>query len=151
MYQNNYAIVPRKGFGSLLFGTTIDDTVSKLGEAKEIEQIDDEDIINTIILHYWDQSTTLFFEGSAKPVLACFETDCQEATLFGTKVFELGQDEIIELMSKNDYADYEIEMEEGEKRLSFDEGLIDFFFQDALLIAVNWGVLVTSEGEIDDF
>jgi hypothetical protein len=151
MYQNNYTIVPRKGFGGLLFGSTIDDTVIKLGEAQEIEQIDDEDIVNTVILHYWDQSTSLFFEGSAKPVLSCIETDCQEATLFGSKVFELGLDEIIELMRKNGDADYETEMEEGEKRLSFEEGLIDFFFKDATLIAVNWGVMVTTEGEIDDF
>jgi hypothetical protein len=83
--------------------------------------------------------------------LSCIETDCQEATLFGSKVFELGLDEIIELMRKNGYADYETEMEEGEKRLSFEEGLIDFFFKDATLIAVNWGVMVTTEGEIDDF
>jgi hypothetical protein len=151
MYQHNYTIVPRKGFGSLLFGTTIDDTVSKLGEAQEIEQIDDEDIVNTVILHYWDQSTSLFFEGSAKPVLSCIETDCQEAVLFGSKVFELGQYDIINLMDNNGYTEYETDMEEGERRLSFEEGLIDFFFQDALLIAVNWGVMVTNEGEIDDF
>jgi len=34
--------------------------------------------------------------------------------------------------------------------LSFEDGLIDFFFEDGELIAVNWGILVNDKGEIED-
>ncbi len=151
MNNINFTIIPRKGFGDLVFGLTIEQALKLVGEAQEMEQIDDDEIVNTIILHYWDKATSLFFEGSAKPVLSCVETDNEDATLFGAKVFELDQNEIIDLMKKHGYKTYETEMEEGEKRLSFEEGLIDFFFKDARLIAINWGVMVTDEGEIDDF
>ncbi len=143
-------VQPRLGFGELKFGQSIEETVKFLGESQEIDQIEDEELFNTIIMHYWDIGTSIFFEGIDKPVLSCFETDNQDALLFGEKVFHLSEDSIVNLMKTNGYKSIEIEVEEGEKRVSFEDGLIDFFFVSNKLIAVNWGVFVNNEGEIEE-
>jgi hypothetical protein len=151
MKDIDFVIKPRQGFGDINFGQTIDETVKKLGEAQEIEQIDDEDVVNTIIMHYWDMGTSIFFEGTNKAVISCFETDNPESSLFDMKVFTMVESDIASLMKSNGYIEMEREMEEGETRLSFEDGLIDFFFIDGRLIAVNWGVMVNEDGEIEDF
>jgi hypothetical protein len=140
-----------KGYGALKFGQTINDVVSLLGDAEEIDEIDEDDMMNTVILHYWDLGISVFFEGIEKSVVSCIETDDMDSLIFGVKVFDLDKDQLIALMKKNGYKEYEIELEEGENRLSFEEGLIDFFYAGGELIAVSWGVLINEKGEIEQF
>ncbi|NOU46636.1 MAG: hypothetical protein HOO86_06200 [Bacteroidales bacterium] len=142
-------IDPLKGYGSLKFGQTIQEVVALLGDAEEIDEIDEDDMMNTVILHYWELGISVFFEGIEKSVVSCIETDNMDAELFGVKVFDIGKEEAIELMKANGFTDYELELEEGENRLSFEEGLIDFFYADDELIAVSWGVLINENGEIE--
>ena len=144
-------IDPLKGYGSLKFGQTIQEVVALLGDAEEIDEIDEDDMMNTVILHYWELGISVFFEGIEKSVVSCIETDNMDAELFGVKVFDIGKDETIDLMKANGFTDYELELEEGENRLSFEEGLIDFFYADDELIAVSWGVLINENGEIEQF
>jgi hypothetical protein len=145
-------IKPKIGFGELEFGDTTEKLTSFLGEAEEIEDIEDEDDFNTVILNYWSKGITVFFEGVEKSVIACFEIDNQEATLFGKRIFDLDEKEVIELMKENGFTEIDTEIEEeGEKRLSFDQALIDFFFEDDILAAINWGVLINDQGEIEEF
>ncbi len=145
-------IKPKIGFGELEFGDTTEKLTSYLGEAEEIEDIEDDDDFNTVILNYWSKGITVFFEGVEKSVISCFEIDNPEASLFGKKIFELNEKEVIELMKKNGFTEIETEIEEeGEKRLSFDQALIDFFFEEEVLAAINWGVLINDQGEIEDF
>jgi hypothetical protein len=56
---------------------------------------------------------------------------------------------MIKHMKKNGFKVYETDREEGESRLTFDDGLIDFFYVDDTLSTVNWGVLINSLGEIE--
>jgi hypothetical protein len=144
-------IKPKKGFGELNFGITTKKLVSLLGEAEEMESIEDDGEFNTTILNYWDLGVSVFFEGITKSVLSCFETDIPEATLFGKKVFDMDENQIISLMEEHGYEVAEIEEENDERRVSYDDALIDFFFQDKELAAVNWGVLVNEAGEIEEF
>jgi len=144
-------IVPLKGYSALTFGQTIDDVVRLLGEAEEIDEINEDEILNTVILHYWDRGFSVFFEGVEKSVVSCIETDNMDSTLFDMKVFDVDKNKIIELMKKNGFTDYEIEMEEGENRLSFEDGLIDFFYAGNELIAISWGVLINEKSEIEQF
>ncbi|MCF8229499.1 MAG: hypothetical protein K9G58_07735 [Bacteroidales bacterium] len=145
-------IKPKEGLGELKFGESSEKLISMLGEAEEMEDIEDEDEFNTVILNYWDKGISAFFEGKENSVLSCFEVDNPETILFGQKVFELSENEIIELMKENGYSDIDTDVEEnGEKRLSFEDGMIDFFFDDDSLLAVNWGVLVNDQGEIEHY
>jgi hypothetical protein len=142
-------IKPLTGYGELYFGQTIDDTVQVLGTAEEIDEMDGEDGMNTVILHYWSIGMSVFFEGVERSVISCFETDNTESVLFGNKIFEQDQKSILRIMKDNGFSNVEKEMEEGETRLTFEEGLIDFFFLKEELVAVSWGVLVNSRGEVE--
>ena len=144
-------IKPKVGFGELAFGDTTEKITSVLGEAEEIESIEDDDVFNTTILNYWEKGVSVFFEGTQKSVVACFETDNPDSEMFGKRVFEMSEEEIIGLMVTKGYEVAETEFEEtGEKRVSYDDAMIDFFFEEEELIAVNWGVLVNENGEIEE-
>lgn len=151
MNQISLEIRPLEGFGELNFGLTIDETVKRLGEAQDIEQIDEEEVVDTLILHYHDLKTIVFFEGANKSVLSCIETSNADTKLFGEAVFSLGEKQLIRLMKENGYTDYDLEPEEDEDCLSYEDGLIDFYFKNEKLIAINWGVMVSDEGEIIEF
>ena len=84
-------IKPKEGFGELKFGETSKDVIRILGEPDEMETIQDDDAFNTTILNYWDTGVSAFFEGTGKSVLSCFETDIEDSTLFGKKVFEMNE------------------------------------------------------------
>ena len=117
-----------------------------------MEDIQEEDF-NTVIMNYWEKGFSVFIEGTGaeRSIVSCFETDNGNATLFGTKVFGMKESEIIDLMKANGYNEIDTEAEDnGEYRLSFEDGLIDFFFEDKELIAINWGVLVNEQGEIEE-
>lgn len=148
MSSISYVIKPLEGCGDLHFGQSIEDITALLGEAEEIDHLDTDDDMTTVVLHFWEKEISVFFEGAERTVLSCFETDNQEAELFGKKVFELSKDELISLMGENGYANLEIEEEEGEIRITFEDALIDFFYDGEELLAVNWGVFVDESGNI---
>ncbi|HMM12679.1 MAG TPA: hypothetical protein PKE03_11355 [Bacteroidales bacterium] len=152
MQQEAIIIEPLKGCSGIPFGLPVEELVSRMGEPEEIDHLDTDDQMNTIVLHYWELGLSIFFEGTSRPVISCFETDDMETLLFGEKVFSLTRNEIIALMKTNGYDAYELEEEEGELRLSFEDALIDFFYDGEELLAVNWGVYVDEAGEIiNDF
>ena len=145
-------IKPKEGFGDLKFGELSQHIIDLLGEPEEVENIQDDDEFNTTILNYWDIGISAFFEGIGKSVLSCIETDMEDATLFGKKVFELSEQQVIDLMNEHGYEVAEAEDQpDGERRISYDDALIDFFFFEGQLVAVNWGVLVNEQGEIEEF
>ncbi|MCD4772118.1 MAG: hypothetical protein K8R41_01895 [Bacteroidales bacterium] len=144
-------IKPKIGFGELNFGETSENIITYLGEAEEMEDIEDDDEFNTVILNYSNQGILAFFEGVEKSVLSCIETENENVSLFGKMIFEMNEAEITELMKENGFNEIETGVDEdGEKRLSFDDAMTDFFFIDDELVAVNWGVLINDQGEIEE-
>ncbi len=144
-------IKPKIGFGEIEFGEYLDNIVSLLGEAEEIDTIEEDEEMNMLILHYWELGFSVIFEGGAKQIVSGFETDHPEATMFEKKVIGMSEQDIINLMQDNGLGDYDTEMEEVDKRISFDDEMLDFYFRDDKLVYVNWGVYVNEEGEIEDF
>lgn len=140
-------IKPKIGLGDLKFGETSDKIISCFGKADELENIEDDEEFNTVILNYSEQGILAFFEGIEKSVLSCFETENEDVTLFGKKIFSMNEDAITKLMNEKGFNEIEKGIDaDGEKRLSFDDGMIDFFFDEKELVAVNWGVLVNDKG-----
>lgn len=148
--MENYVIEPLKGFGELPFGMPLDDAVKLLGMPDFYEELNDmEETGNRSIYYQYDTlETSIYFEGITKSVVACFETENTDAILFGTKVFDLNPAEVIELMRENGFTELEEEDEDGEHRVSFEDALIDFFFEGNEMTAVSWGVLVDDQGNI---
>lgn len=148
--MKNLEIMPLKGYGDLAFGVSIEDVKSLLGGPdiyEEMDNLDDTDN-STIFCQYSQLNFNVYFEGVAKSVVACFDTENVDSTLYGQRVFDLGPDEVVALMKSNGYGDVDREEEEGELRISYDELMIDFFFVDDELVGVSWGVLVDEQGEI---
>ena len=148
--MKNYVIEPLKGFGEIPFGMSLDDAVKLLGTPNYYEELSDmEETGNrSIYYEYEDMATNIYFEGITKSVAACFETENDKSELFGTKVFDLNRSQVIELMRENGFSELEEEDEDGEHRISFEDGLIDFFYDGDKMTAVSWGVLVDDQGNI---
>ena len=148
--MKDFTIMPLKGYGEIPFGMTLDETVKLLNMPNYYEELGDmEETGNrSIYYEYEDIQTNIYFEGVTKSVVACFETENEEATLFGENVFDLNKEAIINLMKANGFKELEEETEDDELRVSFEDGMIDFFFEDDMLMAVSWGVLVDEQGDI---
>ena len=148
--MENFAIEPLKGYGEIPFGMTLDEAVKMLGMPNFYEELNDmEETENrSIYYEYDDLQTNIYFEGITKSVVACFETENENATLYGKKIFDLDQNAVIDTMKAQGYNELEQETEDGELRISFEDALIDFFFDEEGLTAVSWGVLVDDQGNI---
>ena len=144
-------IKPKEGFGEIKFGEYLDNIVMLLGEAEEIDTIEEDEEMNMLILHYWELGFSIIFEGTTKQIVSGFETDHSDATMFGNKIIGMSENDIIALMNDNGISEFETEQEEIDKRISFDEEMLDFYFRDDKMVYVNWGVYVNEEGEIEDF
>lgn len=148
--MEKFIIEPLKGFGEIPFGMSLDDAVKILGNPNFYEELSDmEETGNrSIYYEYDDLETNIYFEGVTKSVAACFESENEDAVLYGTKVMDLSRAEVIELMRENGFKELEEEDEDGEHRISFEDAMIDFFFDGDKMTAVSWGVLVDDQGNI---
>lgn len=143
MSKTNYVIQLKKGLNDVPFGATAEETHKYFGDPTEIEVLekDLEEDPDTELWYYDDQSFSLFFEGDPDLVLTSIEINNQETTLFGKKIFGMSEDQIIELMKDNGFSEMYTEDEEwGEKLLSFEDALIDFYFEENKLVTVNWSI-----------
>jgi len=144
-------VVPKIGFGEIHFGDTSEKVITFLGQPEDVENIEDDEGLNTVVLYYYEQGITIFFEGKGKSVVACIEIENPDAVMFGETIFDMTEEDIIALMKKKGYEVAEMEIEiSGEKRVSYDDAMIDFFFNEGDLVFVNWGVLVNEKGEIEE-
>ena len=148
--MKDFTIMPLKGYGEIPFGMTLDEAVKLLNMPDFYEELNDmEETGNRSIYYEYDGiQTNIYFEGITKSVVACFETENEAATLYGKKVFDLKRDEIIKLMKDNGFKDLDEGEEDGELRVSFEDALVDFFFDGDVMTAVSWGVLVDEQGDI---
>ena len=148
--MEKYIIEPLKGFGEIPFGMTLDEAVKVLGNPTFYEELGDmEETGNrSIYYEYEELETNIYFEGITKSVAACFETENADSVLFGKKVFDMNRADIIQLMKDNGYKEIEEEDEDGEHRVSFEDALMDFFFDGDQMTAISWGVLVDDQGNI---
>lgn len=148
--MKDFTIKPLKGYGEIPFGMTLDDAVKLLNMPDFYEELSDmEETGNRSIFYEYDSlQTNIYFEGITKSVVACFETENEAASLYGQKVFGLKKDEVVRLMKANGFNDLTEEDEDGELRVSFEDAMVDFFFEGDGMTAVSWGVLVDDQGNI---
>jgi hypothetical protein len=149
MKKNEMEIKIKVGFGDIKFGMSPEEIFSILGEPQEVENLEIDDDNTTIITHYFDKEFSLFFANSRKPHLECIESSNRNTSVFGKQIFLLNECEIIELFKSNGFDNIETETEVwGEKRLTFEDAMIDFYFDEKQLSVISWGVLINENGEI---
>lgn len=128
----------KQGIGDIKFDMPVEEVVSIMGKPDDVETIENALDETTTILRYTDM-LTLFFEGDS-PTLSCIDIAEEEATLFGKKVFDMGEKEIVKLMVDNHYFEQDVDNEDwGERRVTFNEGNIDFYFDKDELLSVIIG------------
>jgi hypothetical protein len=153
MKKLTFNIEPLEGFGELKFGMAPAAVTGLLGnpDEEEILETDDDEETNTLIMHFDEQDISLFFEGDENErYLVNIETGNSEAKLFETDVFKLSEEEIIELMKSKGFEDMDVEDAEDEefpddRRISFDDVMMDFFFENGELASVSWGNFLDDE------
>ncbi|MFP4469115.1 MAG: hypothetical protein ACLFPE_00435 [Bacteroidales bacterium] len=155
MKELTLEIKPLEGLGELEFGMTPEEVFEYLGKPDEDETFEDDEMGDTQVYHFWERSVSAFFENTEEPGLSNLETDNPDVTLFGKHIFAMKEADIIKLMKDNGYEDIDTEMMEdedleNEKRVSFDDAFIDFFFEDEVLTAVSWGTFFDIDEEDED-
>ena len=129
----------KQGIGEIRFKMPVEEVVSLLGTADEVENIENAADEPTTILRYNDLGMTLFFEGE-NPVLACIDTYNEDCELLGAPVFDLDEKALVQLMVRNGYSEEDVDDEDwGERRVSFPEGNVDFFFDEGELASITFG------------
>lgn len=145
--ENLFDIKPGEGIGEFRFGTDINTITKVLGEPDETEILNDEEF-ETKIISYWEKGLTFFFEGENHTIFTCVEADNEELSLFGQSVIGSDLNTIVNLMEKNGYKETEIEEEEwGEKRLTYEDLALDFYFEEEELVSISWAILDDIEDE----
>lgn len=135
----NLTINIKQGLGDVQFNMPVEEVVALLGNADEVENIDNAADEPTTVLRYNNHGITLFFEGE-NPVLACIDVSNEECTLFDKRIFDMNERQLVELMVANKYLEQDVDEEEwGERRVSFPEGNIDFFFDEGELVSIIIG------------
>lgn len=135
----NFEIKIKEGIGDIRFQMPVEEVVAMLDTADEVENIDNAADEPTTVLHYNEIGLTLFCEGE-NPQLACIDIDNEECTLFGKKVFDMDERDIVKLMVANKYTEQDADEEDwGERRISFPEGNIDFYFDNGELVSIILG------------
>lgn len=129
----------KQGIGDLHFKMPVEDVVTLMGKADEVENIDNAADEPTTVLHYNELGLTLFFEGE-NPELACIDVSNEDCKLFGKEIFEMDERQIVDMMVQNGYAEQDVDEEDwGERRVSFPEGNIDFYMDEGELVSIVMG------------
>lgn len=145
----NLEIKPKIGLGDIEFGEIPENVTKVFGEPEQAEEITSDDDLKTTILTY-NNGVTVFLEGLVEPVVSNFDIDNKNASLYGAQIFEMQENEITKLMKDHGFSEIEKEEEEwGEVRLTFEDALIDFYFEADKLAAISWGVLINDDGSVN--
>ena len=137
-------ILPLKGVNELQFGNTKEEIIEVIGATDQFEIIEEEEEVFTEMYTYPKYKASLFFEGNeTEMIFTSCDTENKDVYLFDNKIFDLSEAEIMQLMKEHNFKDLEIDEEEwGEKRISYLDAMMDFYFHDEELISITWGILV---------
>jgi hypothetical protein len=138
----DFQLFPLKGFNDLPFGCTPKEFIAVFGKPDETEELNDE-IFNdhAIVYHYWDMGFSAFFTKNPHEIFTSIEIDSEHAILFGQRVFQMTEKELVDLFKQHSFVLSESEKHDwGEKRLSFDDAGVDLYFANGRLSSINYGI-----------
>jgi len=138
-----------KGIGELTFGLSMDQVEHIMGEPEEIEESDEEDEFEHKAWNYWDTGFSFYFDKEDDYRLSCIETANPNVTLWGHKLFEMGLQEVETLFKEHGVESAEKEIIENNVTcLSYEQEMIDLYFEEGKLLAINFGVHMDDNLEV---
>lgn len=134
-----------KSFGGLAFGATETAAEKIFGKPEETEKLTAIDGSVSRVWHYWSKGFTLFFDQADGGRFCCVEADNHvPLTIWEKNIFSLNEIQLKKLFGEHGYTDVDEEHHEwGEKRISFDSAMVDFYFENGSLVSVNFGVVIS--------
>ncbi len=143
MKSEKIKILPMDGCSIIRFGASDNDVMNAIGEPDERENIDDEDY-DSEIWYYDERGITLFLDEMEDEglLVSVIELEGDNVELEGVSIMGKSIDEIKALADKHKYGEADVEKEEwGEFRLSYEDKLLDFYFdENKKLISVSLGM-----------
>lgn len=139
VFTGTLEIKPRQGLSQLRFGVTRSEAEKYFGKPEDIEHIDDIKDYKSIVWHYWKYGFSLFFDDRLQNTFSCVEIDEGDALLWGLPVFKMTEKKIIKLFKAKNFTEIDAEEHEwGEKRISFDDAIVDLYFEKEKLKSINY-------------
>jgi hypothetical protein len=139
-------IKPRKGLNTLAFGTGISDAKGCFGEPEETEELDASADSRSLVWHFWEKGFSLFFDMKQGNKFTCVEIDHPDSLLWGKKIFEFTEPELKVLFTLKGFKEIDMEDHEwGERRISFDDALMDFYFEKGRMVSINYVITLGDE------
>jgi hypothetical protein len=130
------------GLSELKFGSSMSEAENLFGKADKIEDVNELNFSPSILWHYFRLGFSIFFEANNSQSFICVDVINEECTLWDKDIFSYTEKQIIQLFKEKGIYLYEQEQQTwGEKRLSFDEANIDFYFEKNTLISINYGLI----------
>jgi len=135
-------IIPLEGSNLFKFGDSQDLILETLGGPEDIElfEDEDEDEPNTSIWFY-ENNISLFFDEVDEDyfILKAIESSYPETYFKGTKIIGMSDNDLKNFLKSIGYDKFDEEIEDwGEKRISIEEDMIDFYIEDDTVISVAW-------------
>lgn len=141
----NYTLLPSEGLNELRFGASPQEIIALFGEPDE-KDLDNEDDMSSEMWLYFDLKLTFFFEGVEVQRLVSIESGHPDTKLYGQEVFNLDEKALVALLKTKNALEIETEDEAwGERRVSWDDQMLDFYFKGGKLITVNWSIVDEEE------
>jgi hypothetical protein len=141
-----------KSFGALPFGATDKEALRIYGEPDEKEMLEGIDGSVSAVWHYWAKGFTLFFDGAKTDRFCCAEIDSSlQLKMWDIPVFSLNEPQLKELFKQNGFKELDEEFHEwGEKRITFDDAMADFYFENGIMVSVNFSSVSPGESELNN-
>ena len=131
-------LIIKKSFGPLQFGASTIDAESSFGQCEESEELEGFDG-NSIVWHYLEKGFSLFFDCSQNNRFSSVEIAPSANVLsWDISPFSLNEKQLKDLFVQNGFKKMEQEQHEwGEKRITFDDAMADFYFQNGKMVSIN--------------
>jgi hypothetical protein len=143
--ENKIVIYPMQGINNLKFGVKQEDVKRILGEPDDIENMEEEGEFSSLIWQYWDMGLTIFFDELDNSIFASAEVEDPDAIVFGQRIFDLSEKEAVALFKENGYTELDVEDHDwGERRISFDDAMVDLYYEKGRLNCVNLSTDITT-------
>lgn len=141
-----------KSFASLSFGASDEDALKLFGPAEEKEEMDSIDGSKSAVWHYWTKGFSLFFDGPKMNRFCCAEIDSSvDLKMWDIAIFSLNEPQLKQLFVQNGFKELDEERHEwGEKRITFDDAMADFYFENGIMVSVNFSTMIPSESETNN-
>lgn len=143
MEKTTIELLPLEGCNLFRFGTNEKEILTVLGEADEMEAFEEEGI-SSAIWYYDELGMSLFFDklDAGEMILSGIEMEENDLSLSGKKLFGKGIAAIQKIGKDLQLGEEDMEKEEwGETRLSYEEKMIDFYFDESdKLVSISWGM-----------